>query len=225
MRMIRIEGLIFGSVLLAPVFLAAQIPNATGSAAAQSQSAGQIAALNPMDSSMNSAAGADTQLMKDKMFVHMIALDGFAEVNISKLAAQKSSSNDVKKLGQKMVDDRSTIDADLKQVADELGVPTPTKLSKADQDEFDKLSALSGTDFDKEYLTYMLKTHRKDLHEFRTAEAQTTDPELKDAVATLSPVVVGHLYLVNKLAVANGVPGAHKGPPPATPPAATPPQQ
>jgi putative membrane protein len=148
----------------------------------------------------------------------MVALDGFAEVNLGKLAAQKASSDDVKKLGQKMVDDRSTINNDLKQVADELGVSTPTKMSKADQDEFDKLSALSGTDFDKEYLTYMLKSHRKDLHEFRTAEAQTTDPELKDAVATLSPVVVGHLYMVNKLAIANGVPSAHKGPPAATPP-------
>jgi putative membrane protein len=211
MRMTAIQRYMFSAaVALATASVAAQIPNATGSSPAQSQTGGQVANLNPLDSSMNGAAGADTQLMKDKMFVHMISLDGFAEVHFGQLAAQKASSTDVKKLGQRLVDDRATLDNDLKPAADELGVPVPTKMAKTDQEEFDKLSALSGADFDKEYLTFSLKSHRKDLHEFHTEEAQTTDPELRDAVASLEKVVVGHLYMVNKLALANGVPSAHK---------------
>jgi putative membrane protein len=214
MKMIRVEGLIFGAVvLLTPISLVAQMPNATGSAA-QSQTGGQVAALNPGDASLNATAGADTELMKDRMFVRKATEGGFAEVQFSKLAAQKASSNDVKKLGQKLVDDHSTIDKDMKPAADELGVRAPDKMNKVDQDEFTKLSALAGTDFDKEYLTYMLRSHRKDLHEFRAEETMTTDPLLKDAVGAAAPVVLSHLAMVNTLALANGIPSARKNPPP-----------
>jgi putative membrane protein len=211
------------AILLTPLSMLAQVPPSPGPA--QSQSGGQVASNNPLDSSMNGSAGADTQLMKDRMFVRKAAEDGYAEVQFGQLAIKKSASDDVKKLGQKMVDDRKTVDDDLKPAADELGVRTPTKMAKADQEEFDKLNVMSGEDFDKEYLAYSLKSHRKNLHEFRTEETLTSDPQLKDAVASLQPVIVGHLYMVNKLAVAKGVPGAHKGPPPATVPPPAAPQQ
>jgi len=225
MTMKHMNGYFFGAaVLLAPLSLLAQVPNATGSTAAQSQSGGQMASMNPMDSSLNGSAGADTQLIKDRMFVRKATEDGFAEVQFSQLAAQKSSNDDVKKLGQKLVDDRTILDNNMKPVADELGVRSPTKLAKSDQDELAKLKGLSGADFDKEYLTYMLTVHRKDMHDFRTEESQTTDPGLKDAVASQTKVIMGHLYMVNKLALVNGVPGAHKWTPPAAS-TTTPPSQ
>lgn len=218
MRTIRIEGLMLGAaVLLAPMSIVAQIPNATGSAA-QSQAAGQVAALNPADTSINSSAGVDTQLMKDRMFVRKATVGGYAEVQFGQLAAQKASSNDVKKLGQKLVDDRAVLDKEMSPAADELGVRAPEKMSKGDQEEFNKLSALTGAEFDKEYLTYSLMSHRKGLHEFHAEVAQTDDPVLKDALTNSTKVMAGHLYLVNKLALANGVPTAHKGPPMMAPP-------
>ena len=220
MQMIRIEGLIFGAaVLLAPISVMAQIPHATGSST-QSQVASQVASLNPADTSINSSAGVDTKLMLDRMFVRKATSGGYAEVQFGKLAAQKASSDDVKKLGQKLVDDRSVIDLEMKPVADELGVRIPDKLDKGDQEEFNKLNSLNGTDFDKEYLTYSLMSHRKDLHAFRNEIAQTDDPAVKDAIANSTAIMVGHLYLVNKLALVNGVPTAHEVPPTA----ATPPQ-
>ncbi len=220
MKTIRMEGLIFGAaILLAPIAAMAQIP-AAGSSAAQNQSAAEMASLSINDISTNASAGVDTQLMKDKMFVHKVALGGFAEVHFGQLAAQKASSDDVKKLGQKLVDDHTMLDNDLKAAADELGVRTPAKMSKEDQDDFDKLSALSGTDFDKAYLTYALKAHRRDLHEFRAEVTQTNDPQIKEAIAGMEATVAGHLFMVNKLALANGVASAHKmgAPAPMAPP-------
>lgn len=220
MKMIRIQDLMFGAaVLLAPVALMAQIP-AAGSSAAQNQSPAEMASLSPNDMSTNASAGVDTQLMKDRMFVHKIALGGFAESHFGQLAAQKAASDDVKKLGQKMVDDNATLYNEMKPAEDELGVRSPAKMSKEDQEEFDKLNALSGTDFDKEYLAYALKAHRRDLHEFREEVAHTNDPQIKDAIVGMQPLMVAHLFEVNKLAVTNGVPSAHKqgGPVPPVPP-------
>jgi len=64
----------------------------------------------------------------------------------------------------------------------------------------------------------MLKDHRKDLHDFRTEQKQTPDPDLQDVIEKRIQIIAAHLYLANKLAVANGVPGAYKAPPPPVPP-------
>ena len=209
MKKLAMKGLVVSTAALLASTALAQIP-AAGSSAAQNQIATQVASVSPTDLSMNASAGVDTQLMKDRIFVHRFTDGSFAEVHFGQLAVQKASSDDVKKLGQRMVDDHTTLDNDMKPVADELGVKAPTKLAKVDQEEFDKLSALSGSNFDKEYLAYTLKSHRKDLHEFRTEIAQTNDSQIRDTIIEVQPMIAGHLYLVNKLALANGVPTAYK---------------
>jgi putative membrane protein len=221
--MSRIGYFLGAAALMAPLAVVAQMPPAPGPVQGQNPTNGQMASANPMDSSGNGSVTNDTQLIKDKMFVRRATDGGFAEVQFGQLAAQKAASDDVKKLGQKLVDDRTQLDANLKPVADDLGVRMPSKLAKADQEEFDKLKGLSGADFDKEYLTYSLKSHRDDLHAFHTEEGQTNDQELKDAVAKQEAVIVGHLYMVNKLALVNGVPGAYKGKAPAALPPPPPP--
>ena len=47
-------------------------------------------------------------------------------------------------------------------------------MSKDDQASYDKLSKLSGDDFDKEYLTLMVKDHHQDMKEFREESAKVT---------------------------------------------------
>jgi putative membrane protein len=197
------------------------LPDSAGKAVSQSSPSMSKASGTFPDSSMNGSVGTDLSLMKDKMFVKHAEEGGLAIIQMGQMAKLKASSNDVKQFGQTMIDDHTKLNSDLAPIADSLGVETPTKLSKSDQDEYNKLNGLSGSDFDKEYLSYMLKDHRKDLHDFRVIDKTTPDPDLKDAVDNGIRVIALHLYLVNKLAVANGVPGAYKpaAPPPGPPPA------
>ena len=126
------------------------------------------------DSGPNS--GDVGQIMQDKMFLRKAAEGGIAEVKLGQLAAQKGSSDDVKAFGQKMVDDHTKMNLEMAQVADSMGVMLPKSMNKEDQAEYDKLNALSGNDFDMEYLSVMVKDHHKDLHEFRMEAASPTDP-------------------------------------------------
>jgi putative membrane protein len=217
---------IFGAMMVLPLSfagqsLAGQTPQSTNAAGMPLSETGSraVSQTNPgattnvaamTDSSMNGSIGNDTQLAKDMLFVRKTEEGGLAEIQFGQLAAQKASSDDVKKLGQKMVDDHTSLSKDMNPIADSLGVRVPEKLSKADQDEYNKLNSLSGADFDKEYLAVMLKDHRKDLREYRQEAMVTTDPDLKDAVANGSKMIAQHLYTVNALALANGVPGAYK---------------
>ncbi len=104
-----------------------------------------------------------------------------------------------------MVEDHTTLNNELKPIARELGVLVPTKMNKADQAEYDKLSALSGAEFDKEYLSYMVQDHRKDLRDFRDESNVTNDAELKEAAANGLKVIAQHTHMVIVLAQANGV--------------------
>lgn len=205
--------ILLAATVLAPMSLFAQLQNASSSSS-QNPVPSQVASLGPMDMSMNGAGGVDAGLMRDKIFVRKATESGFAVIQFGQLAAQKGASDDVKKLGQTMVADHATLDNDMKPVADELGVRLPGKMNKADQEEFDKLSALSGNDFDTEYVAYTLKGHRKDLGAFHSEGDQTNDPQLREAIASQEKVIRGHLHLVNKVAVSLGVPSAYKPAPP-----------
>jgi putative membrane protein len=142
-----------------------------------------------------------------------------AEVKLGMLATQKGGP-EVKELGQKMVDDHTAINKDLAGVADTLGVMLPKKPGKDQQAEYDKLNGLSGDAFDKEYIFFMAKAHREDLHAFRTEASVAVDPALQSEVVKASMVILHHLQMVTKLAADKGVTLPPRPPRPA---AATPP--
>jgi putative membrane protein len=160
--------------------------------------------------------------MQDKMFLRKAAEGGIAEVRLGQLAAQKASSEDVKAFGQKMVEDHTKLNNIMAQIADSMGIMLPKSMNKDDQAEYDKLNALSGNDFDVEYLTFMVKDHHKDLHEFRLEAASPTNQTLHDAVVKAQSVIHEHTVMVDKLARAKGVPVPSHGNRPAPPPTPAP---
>ena len=156
---------------------------------------------------------------QDKVFVEEALKGGMAEVQLGQLALQKSNNVDVKQFAQKMVDDHTQMNNDMARLADSMGVMLPKTMNKDDQAEFDKLKGLSGNDFDIEYLTYMVKDHHKDLHEFRVEAANTrADAGLHDVVVKEESVIHDHTVEVDKLARAKGIPiPAHNKHPAPTP--------
>jgi putative membrane protein len=166
----------------------------------------------------SSDSGQTVQMMKDKMFLRAAAAGGIAEVQFGQLATQKGNSEDVKTFGQKMVDDHTTLNKDMESIADSMGVKLSTHMNKDDQAEYDKLKGLSGDDFDKEYITLMVRDHHHDLREFRLEAANTQDQTLKNAVVKGQKVIHEHLEMVNSLARDKGIDVPHRGGNAAPPP-------
>jgi predicted outer membrane protein len=65
--------------------------------------------------------------MPDEAFVMKAAMGGMAEVDLGKLAAEKATSGDVKKFGQRMADDHSKSNDDLKTLARNKHITLPTE--------------------------------------------------------------------------------------------------
>jgi putative membrane protein len=159
----------------------------------------------PMSQDSTGAMGTTAQQMRDKMFLRKAAAGGLAEVQLGQLASRKAQSPEVKAFGEKMVADHTALNEEIKPIADSMGVMLPKKITKEDQAEIDKLNALSGTDFDTEYLTFMVKDHHADLREFRDEARSATDPTLQEAVTKGEKVIREHTRMVDKLAQDKGI--------------------
>ncbi len=149
---------------------------------------------NPADNT-----GATTRKVDDKKFVKEAALGGMTEVELGKLAAQKGESDGVKQFGQKMVDDHSKANDQLKEVATKDGMEIPSALDKKEQSRVDKLSKLSGPAFDKAYIKDQLKDHEHDVSEFQAEAQNGSDPKVKQFAASTLPTLQEHLSMVKDL--------------------------
>ena len=168
-------------------------------AAAQSS---DKAAGSSQDSSKSasSASGSSQLSAADQTFVKKAAQGGMAEVELGKLATQKASSEDVKKFGQRMVDDHTKANDQLKQIAGTKGVTLPTELDSKDQALKDRLSKLDGEKFDQAYMKNMVRDHTKDVSEFRKESTSGKDSDLKSFASQTLPTLEDHLKEAKNIA-------------------------
>jgi putative membrane protein len=145
-----------------------------------------------MGSQNNGSMGSKLSA-SDKKFVMEAAKGGMAEVELGKLATEKASSDDVKKFGQRMVDDHTKANDQLKQVASQEGIQLPTTLSAKDKMTKERLSKLNGAAFDKAYMSDMVKDHTKDVADFQQESSSGTDPAVKDFASQTLPTLQSHL--------------------------------
>jgi putative membrane protein len=191
-------AMVSGAVLLTCVTALAQM-NPGGMPPQQSPNPGGNSTINNPDAvqqQQNSTASA----MADKDFVRSALQGGMAEVELGQLATQKGSSDDVKQFGQKMVDDHTKLGDQMKQVAEQLGVKPPEKISKKDNQLMAKLEGLSGTQFDDAYIEAMVKDHRKDADDFKTEAGNTQNPTVQQAARQGDQVIEQHLHMIEQIA-------------------------
>ena len=163
---------------------------------------GVAAALMVCGMSLGAAAQASSsgsQLSaSDKAFMDKAAQGGMAEIELGQLATQKGRSEQVKQFGQKMVDDHTKANDQLKQVASQEGVTLPTGLDAKDEATKDKLSKLSGTQFDKAYMKDMVNDHKEDVAEFQKEAQNGKDPAVKNFAQQTLPVLQEHLQMAQQ---------------------------
>ncbi len=135
----------------------------------------------------------------DKKFVRDAAQGGMAEVELGKLAAEKGSSDEVKKFGQRMVDDHSKANDQLKQIAGSQGIELPQNLNSKDKALKDRLSKLSGASFDKVYMTSMVRDHKTDIADFTKESNSGKDEAVKQFATTTLPTLKDHLQEAERI--------------------------
>jgi putative membrane protein len=177
-----------------------------GSASPSSQAPGQNPSTDPQMNGMQTAAGQPSPV--DKMFVSKAMQGSLAEVQLGQLTLQKSNNAQVKEFAQRMIDDHTKLNEQMKPVAQQLGVTVPDQISKGDRKTIAKLQALSGSAYDQAYIKDMVKDHKQDLNEFQMEASSGQDQTAKDAANQGSKVIAQHLQMAQQMAKDQNVPSA-----------------
>jgi putative membrane protein len=128
-------------------------------------------------------------------FSSAAAQGGLSEVELGRLAVQRGSNPAVKSFGQRMIEDHSRANDELKAIATKKNIDLPKDLNSDQKSMMDKLSKLSGAEFDKEYMSDMVKDHEADAKEFENQANKGTDADIKAFAAKTLPMIQRHLQM------------------------------
>jgi len=136
----------------------------------------------------------------DLGFMRQAAHNGHAEVESSKLAQQKASSAQVKEFAKRMIDDHTKTNAELEKLATAKGVQLPKEPDAAQKSKMQALSALSGAEFDRQYVDQMgVTAHEQTIALFQRGASNARDPDLKAFASKTLPALQHHLEMARAL--------------------------
>jgi putative membrane protein len=135
----------------------------------------------------------------DVKFIEKLAGDGTAEVELGKLAEQKSSNPQVKTFAQRLVTDHSKANQQLLSIAQSEGVSPPKSADKEHSALQTRLAKLNGQSFDRAFVQAQVEDHQKDIRYLQQQERAVQDPNLKSFIQQTLPVMQQHLQMAEQL--------------------------
>jgi putative membrane protein len=148
-------------------------------------------------SNMGSSSSSARFSKSDEKLVVQLAQANISEINIAKLAEEKSKNDQVKTLAKKMMDDHSKALDELKQLAQMKGMTLPTETDRQQKLVENRLTALSGEKFDKQYVEQIAERARKGEHKLLLqVGTKAQDMELKNYATKTLAVIESQQQLV-----------------------------
>jgi putative membrane protein len=148
--------------------------------------------VNAAKSVSNQLSSNESAIIKD------LAGDGLLEVKLGQLAEKNASSTAVKDFGKRMVQDHSQANEKLMAAAKQLNLDLPHSLNSQQVVTEQSLARLRGKDFDKTYISDMVKDHQKAV-EVVQKEASTGSEPFKAWAAQTLPTIKQHLQLAEDM--------------------------
>lgn len=132
-------------------------------------------------------------------FMTRAAEGGMAEIETGKLAVSKAQNPEVKQFAQQMIADHTRANNELKTLAGKKNITLPTDLDSMHQAMAQKLSGLSGAEFDKEYMRGQVEDHERTVALFQAQADNGADAEAKALAAKTLPNLKMHLEMARKI--------------------------
>jgi putative membrane protein len=136
---------------------------------------------------------------QDRLFVHLAATGGMAEVQAAKLAAAKSQNSGVSRFARMMADEHSKANERLTGLARKANVPVPAELDPDHKAALAELDQLSGAQFDRAYMQAQLVDHQKTVQILQWELSNGQDSQLQQLAAEMLPSVLHHLQMVQAI--------------------------
>ena len=158
-----------------------------------------VSAVKPTSAKLSSA---------DQDLMMQVAKGGMMQLEVSKIAAQNASSDEVKQLAQAEVEEQTGLSAKLQEIASAKGITLPSSPDAETQAMVTKMQGMSGADFDKMYVQESgVRGHEKLDAVMSQVKSNASDKSLKDVAQAAHPLVKTHLKvskeIMNKMGGSN----------------------
>ena len=132
-------------------------------------------------------------------FMMKTAQADLSAIDIAGLAMQKSHNSDVKDFANMIQSDHTNALEDLTDLMKDKNVPQPRTMSPETKMDIEKMTGLSGAEFDREFVNMMVADHQKMVEMFRDQAAIAQNPDVKKYAEDLLPKLEMHLEKAQKL--------------------------
>ena len=161
-------------------------------------------------------------------FIRKVAQSWETEIRVGNLAKQRAQSQEVKQFAEKLVQDHTKANDELKRIAQQKsivlgsdsagttttpvtpttpgekvgapGTPRADHVKPHEKQAYERLTSLSGKAFDDAYMTHQVQCHSKSVAKFEKASKDLADAELKQFVESTLPTLREHLAMAQRLA-------------------------
>ena len=134
----------------------------------------------------------------DKAFLKKAVEGDNSEMRLGQMAEQGGSSRGVREFGHMLNTDHAKAKADALPVASAHGLAPTDDMAPEAREEAGRLKGLSGTTFDREFASYMVKDHKKDIADFEK-QARVGDQSTARLARTTLPVLHRHMAMAERL--------------------------
>jgi putative membrane protein len=191
--------------------VAAQTGATTGGSTSGSSATGAGSASGG-GAAASGRANAGSAQAADRAFMEKAAMSDMAEIQLSQIAQQKATRDDVKQLAGRMVQDHTKTSSELKTIAAAANVTLPTTLDRKHQQATQKLQGMTaGAEFDRQYLNLLLADHKQAVALFRSESKSGRNPDAKAFAAKNLPALEEHLQMVQAMTKGGGKSAAMGG--------------
>lgn len=130
----------------------------------------------------------DANKEEDAEFLVEAAEITLEEIELGKLARQRSKNSSVIQLGETMQNDHEKSLSEIKSIAEKYAITIPNSLSENGRENYNKLNKQeTGKDFDEKFCQMMVDGHKDAIKLFEDASKDVSNEEIRNwAAATLS---------------------------------------
>ncbi|PKW10709.1 protein of unknown function [Streptomyces sp. 1222.5] len=133
---------------------------------------------------------------QDRDFITKVRLAGLWELPAGELAEREGTSPAVRTAGAHLVDGHSSLDAHVRTVATQLGVPLPNEPNEQQKQWLATLGAARGQDFDRRFAGILRLAHGRVFSLVAQVRAGTQNSLVRDLADDANATVLDHIKIL-----------------------------
>lgn len=142
----------------------------------------------------------DDQPVLDRDYLVKAAPCCDAMVKYADLAEKRAANPEVKAFARRLADEHRRLHKDLAKAAEDQKLAVASGTEKPVKEEVDRLSKLSGAEFDQAFLKRVIEDHEQGIKMCEAQGEKGTDAKLREFARTAAPRLKEHLKEAKMLA-------------------------